>query len=174
MANTFRLKRSAVAARVPTTGDLQLGELALNTYDGKLYTKKDDGTASVVEIGVTASIGANATDILSASAGQITADSAGSDKIVFWDNSASKLTYLTVGTNLTVTDTTIDASGGGGGTTFTYSSSAPGSPSAGNEWLDSTSGILYTYVNDGNSSAWVELGPFGAESISPTIAGMIF
>ena len=64
--------------------------------------------------------------------------------------------------------------GGGGGTTFTYSSSAPGSPSAGDEWLDSTSGILYTYVNDGNSSAWVELGPFGAESISPTIAGMIF
>lgn len=51
MANTFRLKRSAVAAKVPTTGDLQLGELALNTFDGKLYTKKDNGTASVVEIG---------------------------------------------------------------------------------------------------------------------------
>ena len=66
------------------------------------------------------------------------------------------------------------ATASGSGTTFTYSSSAPGSPSAGNEWLDSTSGILYTYVNDGNSSAWVELGPFGAESISPTIAGLIF
>jgi len=61
-----------------------------------------------------------------------------------------------------------------GGTTFTYSSSAPGSPSPGDEWLDSTSGILYNYVNDGNSAAWVELGPFGAESISPTIAAMIF
>jgi hypothetical protein len=51
MANTFRLKRSSVANKVPTTGDLQLGELALNTYDGKLYTKKDNGTASIVEIG---------------------------------------------------------------------------------------------------------------------------
>ena len=51
MANTFRLKRSAVQGRVPTTSDLQLGELALNTYDGKLYTKKDTGTASIVEIG---------------------------------------------------------------------------------------------------------------------------
>lgn len=51
MANTFKLKRSAVQGRVPTVGDLQLGELALNTYDGKLYTKKDDGTATVVEIG---------------------------------------------------------------------------------------------------------------------------
>ncbi len=51
MANTFKLKRSAVQGRVPTVGDLQLGELALNTFDGKLYTKKDDGTASIVEIG---------------------------------------------------------------------------------------------------------------------------
>lgn len=51
MANTFKLKRSAVQGKVPTVGDLQLGELALNTYDGKLYTKKDNGTASVVEIG---------------------------------------------------------------------------------------------------------------------------
>jgi len=51
MANTFKLKRSAVQGKVPTTGDLQLGELALNTYDGKLYTKKDNGTASIVEIG---------------------------------------------------------------------------------------------------------------------------
>jgi len=51
MANTFKLKRSAVQGRVPTTGDLQLGELALNTYDGKLYAKKDNGTASIVEIG---------------------------------------------------------------------------------------------------------------------------
>ena len=51
MANTVQIKRSAVPAKVPTTSDLQLGELAVNTYDGKLYLKKDDGTASIVEIG---------------------------------------------------------------------------------------------------------------------------
>ena len=51
MANTFRLKRSSVPSKIPATGDLQLGELALNTYDGKLYTKRDNGTASIVEIG---------------------------------------------------------------------------------------------------------------------------
>jgi hypothetical protein len=49
--------------------------------------------------------------------GEITADDAAADKIVFWDDSASKLTYLTVGSNLTITDTTIAASGGGGGGT---------------------------------------------------------
>lgn len=51
MANTLKLKRSAVASKVPAVGDLELGELAVNTYDGKLYTKKDNGTASIVEIG---------------------------------------------------------------------------------------------------------------------------
>lgn len=51
MANTVKIKQSAVAARVPTTGDLVLGELALNTYDGKLYTRKDNGTASIIQIG---------------------------------------------------------------------------------------------------------------------------
>ena len=142
MANTFKLKRSAVAAKVPTTGDLQLGELALNTYDGKLYTKKDDGTASVVEIGVTASIGANATDILSAAAGQITADSAGSDKIVFWDNSASKLTYLTVGTNLTVTATTIDATGGGTKTYTVFTAGDNQPPATNFATLDTRNSIL--------------------------------
>jgi len=53
MANLIKLKRSAVAAKVPAVGDLELGELALNTYDGKLYTKKDSGTASIVELSAT-------------------------------------------------------------------------------------------------------------------------
>jgi len=51
MANTVKLKRSAVPAKVPTTGDLQLGEIGVNTYDGKLYIKKDDGAESIVEVG---------------------------------------------------------------------------------------------------------------------------
>jgi hypothetical protein len=51
MANTIRIKRSAVENKVPNTGDLQLGELAVNTFDGKLYTKKDNGTVTIVEIG---------------------------------------------------------------------------------------------------------------------------
>ena len=50
MANLIKLKRSAVAGKAPVVGDLELGELALNTYDGKLYTKKDNGTASIVEL----------------------------------------------------------------------------------------------------------------------------
>jgi hypothetical protein len=50
MANSIKIKRSAVAAKVPLTTDLALGELAINTYDGKLYMKKDDGTESIVTV----------------------------------------------------------------------------------------------------------------------------
>ena len=49
-ANVVKLKRSAVAGRVPATTDLQLGELALNTYDGRVYLKK---SVSAVESIVT-------------------------------------------------------------------------------------------------------------------------
>jgi hypothetical protein len=50
MANTVKLKRSAVTGRNPTTSDLELGELAINTYDGNLFFKKDSGTTSIVSV----------------------------------------------------------------------------------------------------------------------------
>ncbi len=49
MANTHRLKRSATAGAVPTTAQLSLGELAINTRDGKMYLKKNDGGDPAVE-----------------------------------------------------------------------------------------------------------------------------
>jgi len=51
MANTVKLKRSAVASAVPTTTQLELGELAINTNDGKLFLKRDNGTESIVQVG---------------------------------------------------------------------------------------------------------------------------
>lgn len=50
MANTIRVKRSATPSKVPTTTDLALGEIGINTFDGKVYIKKDNGTASIVEV----------------------------------------------------------------------------------------------------------------------------
>lgn len=52
MANTIRIRRSSVASAVPTTTQLALGELAINTNDGKLFLKKDvSGVQSIVEVG---------------------------------------------------------------------------------------------------------------------------
>jgi hypothetical protein len=36
----IKLKRSDVQGRIPTVEDLQIGELAINTYDGKLFAKR--------------------------------------------------------------------------------------------------------------------------------------
>ena len=45
MAQTVKLKRSNVADTVPTTSNLELGEIAMNTRDGKIFMRKYiDGT----------------------------------------------------------------------------------------------------------------------------------
>ena len=51
MATPFRLKRSAIEGKRPAGSDLQLGELALNTYDGFLYTEREGvGLATVTNL----------------------------------------------------------------------------------------------------------------------------
>ena len=47
----IKIRRSSVQNNAPTAAQLELGELALNTYDGKLFTEINDGTVSIVEIG---------------------------------------------------------------------------------------------------------------------------
>ena len=47
--------------------------------------------------------------------------------------------------------------GSGGGTVnFAFSPTPPASPSAGDQWFDSNSGILYVYVVDSNSGQWIQ------------------
>lgn len=48
MANKIILKKSSVAAKVPTTSDLVHGELALNYTDGKLYYKTATDTIASI------------------------------------------------------------------------------------------------------------------------------
>ena len=48
----IKLRRSATAGAIPTTSNLDLGELALNTNDGKLYMKTTEGSLdSVIQVG---------------------------------------------------------------------------------------------------------------------------
>ena len=60
--SSILLKRSGVAGSVPTTASLQVGEIALNTYDGKAFLHKSGSTDEVVEIVVA---GANVTGSIS-------------------------------------------------------------------------------------------------------------
>ena len=56
MAQNIQLKRSALPGKVPDTGSLNLGEIAINTYDGKLYFKKSGSLQSIESIVTTNSI----------------------------------------------------------------------------------------------------------------------
>ncbi len=46
---TFKIKQSSIAGKVPSSGSLVQGELALNTADQKLYSK--DSSGNIFEIG---------------------------------------------------------------------------------------------------------------------------
>ena len=112
MANVLIPKKSTVAARVPTTSDLALGEIAINHADAKLFARHPV-SGTVQEIGGgSVTIDATAADVLTATSGAISADDAGADKLLFWDDSAGKLTHLELGTALSITGTTLNASTG--------------------------------------------------------------
>ena len=49
MANSFLLKYSATSGVVPTSAELPLRQIALNTADGKLFIKKNDGSILTFE-----------------------------------------------------------------------------------------------------------------------------
>ena len=51
-------KKSTVAGKVPLSSDLDIGELAVNTADKKLYTKHSNN--AVVQIGTTITISSTA------------------------------------------------------------------------------------------------------------------
>ena len=68
MTTVFKPKRSEVAASIPTSGQLEAGEIALNITDGKFYTKttagvvKEVGGAGAVTLQGVTNIGAVTTN----------------------------------------------------------------------------------------------------------------
>jgi len=44
----IKIKRSAVAGKIPTSDQVPLGELALNTFDGHLFASKNVGVGTIV------------------------------------------------------------------------------------------------------------------------------
>jgi hypothetical protein len=80
------------------------------------------GELSATGSGVTA-VGASTADVLSVSGSDLVADDPNADRIIFWDDSESKLRYLEAGSGLSISGTTMTATGGiGGGTGSTDNS----------------------------------------------------
>lgn len=63
----------------------------------------------ILAAGDSVSIDPTAADVLTATDGAISADDAGADKLLFWDESAGKLTHLDLGTALSISGTTLNA-----------------------------------------------------------------
>jgi hypothetical protein len=56
MAQSIILKRSSLPGKVPDTGSLNVGEIAVNTYDGKIFIKRSGNLDSIEGVVVTNSI----------------------------------------------------------------------------------------------------------------------
>lgn len=120
MATVIQFKRSSTQNDVPSTSDLALGELAVNTYHGRFYTEKNDGSASVVEVGsVPASLTIN--DAITFP----TSDGSNGQALV--TNGSGQLSFSTVG--------------GTGLTIFTYSITGNTTSITGND--DSNNSLTY-------------------------------
>ena len=67
MATVIKPKRSETALQIPSTGSLEVGELAMNVADGKFYTKtsgnvvKEIGGAGAVTLNSVTTAGASTT-----------------------------------------------------------------------------------------------------------------
>jgi hypothetical protein len=48
MATSIKLKKSSVAGRIPSTSDLEYGELAINYADGLIYYKNSSNTVQSI------------------------------------------------------------------------------------------------------------------------------
>lgn len=51
MAQQIEIKHSSNSGSIPTTSSLHLGQLAINSWDGKAYIKKNNGVESIIELG---------------------------------------------------------------------------------------------------------------------------
>lgn len=144
----------------------------LSLWDGTVWQEDigggGGGSGTVTSVGY--SLDAAVADILSSSGSPITTSGTitvgavdpGADRIVFWDDSAGKLTYLTLGTNLSITGTTINVTGGGTGDVV-----GPASATAdGVALYDGTTGKL---IKDGPTVAQIKQIDQNSQSAAYTL-----
>lgn len=62
MASTIIPKRSSVPGKVPQQSDLQVGEIAVNLADKKIFSK--DGSGSVITLGGEGSSGPSESSVI--------------------------------------------------------------------------------------------------------------
>ena len=96
MSTVIKLKRSETASSVPTTSDLEIGEVAVNTVDQKIYMRTSSGIVTIAD-----SASASASDSFR------TISVSGQSDVVA-DSSTDTLTLVGAGLNSITTNATTD------------------------------------------------------------------
>lgn len=122
--------RSETSGLVPTSGQLQIGELAINIVDQKGYVKKADGTIATVWQPSTLN------------SGSVTSGFIGNAAVVSGSIASGQIGKYSLTSGLVPS--------------FTISASTPSSPLYGDRWFDTNTGTLLTYIYDGATAQWVQ------------------
>ena len=156
MAQVLKLKRTAVSGKIPTTSQLELGELAINTHDGRIFFEKDNGTPSISEILIV-----NTTNPVTGSL-TLNGNISATNITLSGDLVVQGTTTTIDSTNLNIGDNIIELNYGGSSTSGgIYVKDATGA--------STTSGSL---LWDSTNDYW-KLGKLGSESEVITLSNLV-
>ena len=136
---TIKIKNSSTLNKVPTTGDLETAELALNLANKVLYTK--DAGGNVFKLAGSTQSGATADRPAAPNTGEF-----------FYDTDEEDFYYFDGTTWHPLTDET-------GGVIISPTPPIDPAPEPGALWFDPESAQLYVYYEDSDSSQWVPSTP---------------
>lgn len=176
MPVSIKLRRSAVQGQVPTTSNLQLGELAINTYDARVFVK---GSTSGNETGAGTSI----VQLFNSTGGVITGDvtlNAQSD-LRFADSDSSNWVAFqapaTIASNVTWTLPSTDGTNGqvlstNGTGTLSWATASGGTPGGSNTQVQfnnsgSFGGSADLTFASGTGTLGIKYGTFAAQANAP-------
>jgi hypothetical protein len=79
----IKLRRSAVPGKIPSDAQLQLGEVAINTYDGKMFFKQSSTSNTILQVATTSLNLSDFASTTSAQLASIISDEIGTGSLVF-------------------------------------------------------------------------------------------